>query len=123
MIKKGEMDGVLMPWAVVRVSSLLSQQDNVVEDQGAAGDGPVEHGAATSQLPAGQDVDEPVYTKENVRLEPFQTQIVECRVKPLIRESAQVMVTPLRAGATQSGGGQGHCPRDCMFYMCTLGSR
>ena len=42
--------------------------------------------------------------KENVRLGPFQTQILECRVKPLIGESTHVMVTPLRAGETQPGG-------------------
>ena len=30
--------------------------------------------------------------------------ILECRVKPLIRESTHVMVTPLRAGETQPGG-------------------
>ena len=51
-----------------------------------------------------QDLDGPVFMKENVRLGPFQTQILECRVKPLIRESAHVMVTPLRAGETQPGG-------------------
>ena len=103
VIKEGEVDRLLMPWAVVRASSLLSQRDTVAEDQGAAGDGPVEHGAMASQLPAGQDVDEPVYIKENVKLGPFQTQIVECRVKPLIGESTQVMLMPLRAGAAQPG--------------------
>ena len=29
---------------------------------------------------------------------------MECRVKPLIEESAQVMVTPLKAGVAQPGG-------------------
>ena len=42
--------------------------------------------------------------KENARLGPFQTQILECRVKSLIGESAHVMVMPLRAGAAQPGG-------------------
>ena len=42
--------------------------------------------------------------KENVRLGPFQTQIPECRIKPLIGKSAHVMVTPLRAGESQLGG-------------------
>ena len=122
MIKEGEMDRLSMPWAMARVSSLLSQQSTVVEDQGAAGDGPVEHGAMAPLLPVGQDVDEPVYIKENVRLGPFQTQIMECRVKPLIGESAQVMVMPLRAGTTQPRG-CGCCPQDCMFYTHTIGSR
>ena len=110
VIKEGEMDRLLMPWVVARASSLLSWQGTVVEDQGVVGDGPVEHGAVASQLPVGQDVDEPVCIKENVKLRPFQTQIVECRVKPLIGESAQVMVMPLRARATKPGGGMATAP-------------
>ena len=66
------MDRLSMPWAVVRVSSLLSQWGTVVEDQVVVGDGPVEHGAMASQLPVGQDVDKPVYIKEIVRLGLFQ---------------------------------------------------
>ena len=88
----------------MRASSLLSWQGTVAEDQGAVGDGPIAHGAVAFQLPVGQDVDEPVYIKVNVKLRPFQTQIMDCRVKPLIGESTQVMVMPLRAGATQPKG-------------------
>ena len=33
----------------------------------------------------------------------FQTQILECKVKPLTGESAHVMVAPLRAGESQPG--------------------
>ena len=51
-----------------------------------------------------QDLDEPVFMKENVRLGPFQTQILEYKVKPLIGERTHIMVTPLRAGETQPGG-------------------
>ena len=104
VIKEGEMDRLSMPWAVAKASSLLSRQGTVVEDQGVARNGPIDHGATASQLPVGQDVDEPVYIKENVRLGPFQTQIMECGVKPLIGESTKMMVMPLRAGATQPGG-------------------
>ena len=42
--------------------------------------------------------------KENVRLGPFQTQILECKVKPLTGESAQVMVMPLKAEESQLHG-------------------
>ena len=122
MIKESEMDRLSMPWAVARTSSLLSRWGTVAEDPGAAGDGPTEHRPTASQLPAGQDIDKPVYMKENVKLGPFQTQILECWVKPFIGESAQVMVTPLSAGATQPGG-HGCCPQDCIFYMHTLGSK
>ena len=90
MIKESEMDWLSTSWAVVRVSHLLSRHGTVAEDLGVAGDGPTEQGAKTSELHVGQDLDEPIYMKESVRLGPFQTQILECRVKPLIGESAQV---------------------------------
>ena len=101
VIKEGEMDRLSMLWVVVRASSLLSQQGTVVKDQGAVGDGPVEHGTLASQFPASQDVDEPIYIKE----------IVECRVKPLIGKSTQVMVMPLKAGAAQPEGDMATAPR------------
>ena len=72
----------------------------VVADPGVAGDGPVEEGAAAAKPPMGPDLDKPVFVRENVRLGLFQTQILECSVKPLIRESTHVMVMPLRAGET-----------------------
>ena len=77
-----------------------------MEDQGAAGDGSMVEGSATSELSDGLNVDEPVRMKENVRLGPFQTQILECRMKPLIGESTEVMVTPLKAGEFQLDGAQ-----------------
>ena len=69
-----------------------------------ASDDPAEEGAAAAEPPMGPDLDEPVFVRENVRLGLFQTQILECRVKPLIGESTHVMVMPLRAGETQPGG-------------------
>ena len=45
VIKEGEMDRLSMPWVVARASSLLSRWGTVVEDQGAVGDGSIEHGA------------------------------------------------------------------------------
>ena len=105
MIKESEMDRLSTPWAMVRASHLLSWQGTVVEDLGMAGDVPMEQGAVVLKPPTSQDLDEPVFMKENVRLGPFQTQILECRVKPLIGESAHIMVTPCRAGETQPSGG------------------
>ena len=86
------------------------------KDQGMAGDSPVGEGASESSLAL--DVDEPIFMKENIRLGPFQTQILKCRVKPLIGESTQVMVTPLRAGESQPGG-MHPLPPDCMSCMHT----
>ena len=81
VIKESEMDRLSTPWAMVRASRLLSQRGTVAEDLGMAGDGPAEEGAAAAEPPMGQDLDEPVFVKENVRLGPFQTQILEYRVK------------------------------------------
>ena len=44
--------------------------------------------------------------KENVRLVPFQTQILECKTRPLLGKSTHVMEMPLKAGASQPGGVQ-----------------
>ena len=75
-----------------------------MEDQGTDGDGSADKGAVVPELSLGLDMDEPVLMKENARLGPFQTQILECRIKPLIGESTHVMVMPLRAGESKPGG-------------------
>ena len=96
VIKESELDRLSTSWAMARASHLLSRQGTVVEDPCVALDGPAEEGAATPESPVGWEVDEPVFMKENVRLGPFQTQILECKVKPLIGESTHIMVIPLR---------------------------
>ena len=71
VIKESEMDRLLTPWVMVRGSHLLSQWGTVVANLGMGGDGPVEEGAAAAEPPTGQDLDEPVFMRENVRLGPF----------------------------------------------------
>ena len=63
----------------------------------ARGEGstPVDEGASVAS--PDQELDEPVFMKESLRLGPFQTQIIECKTKPLLGESVHMMVTPLRA--------------------------
>ena len=122
VIKESEMDRLSTPWAMVRASCLLIQWGTVVEDLGMAGDDPTEQGAMALKPRTSQDLNEPVFMKEIVRLGLFQTQILECRVKPLIGESAHIMVTLLRAGETQPGG-HNLCLIGCMFCTHTLGSR
>ena len=39
-----------------------------------------------------------------MKLGPFQTQIIECKTKPLLGDSAHVMVMPLKAGEAQPDG-------------------
>ena len=119
MIKESEMDRLSTPWAMVRASCLLSRWGTVVEDTGTARDGPMEKGAAAPEYPMGQDLDEPVFMKDNVRLGPFQTLILKCKVKPLIGESAQVMVMPLKVGESQPGGAWPLPPR----IACSPGSK
>ena len=76
----------------------------MLDDQGTAGGGPMDETAAAPESPLSLDVDEAILMKENIRLGPFQTQIIECRVKPLIGKSGHVMVLPLKAGESQLGG-------------------
>ena len=104
VIKESELDRLSTPWAVVRASCLLSRQGTVVEDQGAARDGPTDKGAIATETSLGLDMDEPIPMKENVRLGPFQTQILECRIKSLIGESTHVMVMPLGQGSPSQFG-------------------
>ena len=91
----------------------------MAEDPGTAGDGLMELGALVLKLPASQDLDEPVLMKENVRVGPFQTKILECRVKPLIGESAHIMVTFLRAGEAQPGSARPLPPHLHVLHMYT----
>ena len=44
------------------------------------------------------DVDELVTVRESMHLGPFQTKIIEGRFKPLFKDKAHVMITPLKVG-------------------------
>ena len=50
------------------------------------------------------EIDKPIFIKESMKLDPFQTQIIEYRTRPLLGESAHVMITPLKAGKVQPDG-------------------
>ena len=93
IIWESKIDHFSTPWAMARVAQLLSCQKSTaililgsVETQaeGASG-GPQE-----------VDVDELVTVRESVHLGPFQTKIIEGWVKPLLGDTAHVMITPLR---------------------------
>ena len=75
VIKESELDRLSTSLAMMRASHLLSRWGTVVEDPGMAGDGPAEEGTTSPEYPTSQEVDEPVFMKENVRLGLFQTQI------------------------------------------------
>ena len=58
--------------------------------------------------------------EERVKLGLFQTKIIECKTKPLLGESAHVMVTPLKAGEAQPGGVQPLPPGLHILHVYTL---
>ena len=90
---------------MARATHLLSMWGTAVVDSGAAGDGPTEEGEATPESSQSSEINELIFMKENMRLGPFQTQILKCRTRPLLGESAYVMVMPLKVGESQLGGG------------------
>ena len=46
-------------------------------------------------------MDELITVRESIRLSPFQTEIIEGWVKPLLGDTGQVMIMPLKAGEGQ----------------------
>ena len=54
-----------------------------------------------SRGPQEVDMDELVMVRESVHLGPFQTKIIGGWVKPLLRDTAHIMITPLRVGEGQ----------------------
>ena len=84
------------------MSHLLSRHEIIDLGKGAVG------GMEEAQTPSAEStdkgIDEPILVKEHVKLGPFQTQILECKVKPLLRETALMMVCPIRVGETQLAG-------------------
>ena len=98
IIWESEIDCLSMPWAMVRMAQLLSCQKNTAvltagnmetQTEGASG-GPQE-----------VDMDELVMVRETVRLRPFQTEIIKGWVKPLLRDTAHIMVMLLKVGEGQ----------------------
>ena len=93
VIWESEIDCLSMPWAMARVVQLLSCWKSTAvlilgsvetQDEGA------------SRGPQEADMDELVIWRECVHLGPFQTKIIEGRVKPLLGDTAHVMITLLR---------------------------
>ena len=66
VIKESEMDRLLTPWVMIRASCLLSWWGTVAADLGAVRDSPMEEGAAAAEPLMGQDLDEPVFMRENM---------------------------------------------------------
>ena len=102
IIKESEIDRLSVLWAMTQALPLLSKCGTTNLDERAVG------GMDQAQTPSAEStdrgIDEPVLVKEPVRLGPFQTQILECKVKPLLGETTFVMVCPIKVGEIQLAG-------------------
>ena len=94
-----EIDCLSMPWAMARMAQLLSCWKSMVVFT------PGNEGKAQSEGASGRpqevDVDELVTVRESIRLGLFQTEIIEVWIKPLLGDTAHVMIMPLKAGGGQ----------------------
>ena len=106
VIKESELDQLSTPWAMTWVPRLLCHHGTAAPEARDEASPPVDEGATMSVASLDQEIDEPVFMKESLRLGPFQTQIIECKTKPLLGESAHVMITHLRACEAQPDGVQ-----------------
>ena len=70
------------------------------ESEGA-GSFPSEGGATATKTSQGQEIDESIVMKESMKLGLFQTQIIECKTKLWLGESAHVIMTPFKSGEAQ----------------------
>ena len=93
VIQESKIDSLAMPWSTMRVAQLLSCQFGVAAHASEGAEAPVE--GASGGSPEGS-VDKLVTVRESVRLGPFQTEIIEGRVKTLLGYTSHMLITPLR---------------------------
>ena len=91
VIRESEIDHLSMPWSTMRVARLLSCQLGMAIPTSEGMETPVE--GASGGSPEGS-INELVTVRESVHLGPFQTEIIEGRVKPLLGDTSYVMITP-----------------------------
>ena len=104
VIKESELDQISTSWVMMWASHLLCWHGTVAPEAGDTGSAPADEGATTSMASPDQEMDKPVFMKESLKLGLFQSQIIECKTKPLLGESAHVMIMPLRACEAQPDG-------------------
>ena len=102
VIRESEINRLSVPWAMTQMLRLLSRHGTADLSEGAVGG---EEEAQTLSVESNdQGIDEPILVKEHVKLGLFQTQILECKSKPLLGETALMMVCPIRVIETQLAG-------------------
>ena len=104
VIKESELDQLSTSWAMTWVPCLLCCHGTAAPEAGDEASSPVDEGATTSVASPDQEIDEPVFMKVSLRLGLFQTQIIDCKTKPLLGESAHVMIMPLKVCEAQADG-------------------
>ena len=98
VICKSKTDSLTMPWSTTRVVQLLSCWLGMVVP-GPEGAETLEEGACGGSPEV--NVDELVMVWESVHLGPFQTEIIEGQVRPLLGSTSYVMITSLKAECQQ----------------------
>ena len=99
IIWESEIDHLSTPWATARMVQLLSYQKSTANlTPGNAGEAQSE---GASGGPQEVDMDELVMVRESICLGPFQTEIIEGWIKPLLGDMAHIMITPLKVGEGQ----------------------
>ena len=98
VIRESEIDNLTTPWSTVRLAQLLSCQLGTVIPSPEGVETP-EEGACGGSPEV--NVDELVTVWESICLGPFQTEIIEGHVKPLLGSTSYVMITPLKAEGRQ----------------------
>ena len=94
VIWESEIDCLSMLWATVRMAWLLSCHRSMAVPTSGGAETRVE--GASGGPPEG-NINELVMVQESICLGPFQTEIIEGQVKPLLRDTSHMMITPLRA--------------------------
>ena len=93
VIQESKIDSLAMPWSTTRVARLLSCWLGTAVPAVDGTDTPVE--GANGGSPE-WSIDELVTVQESVCLGPFQTEIIEGQVKPLLGYTSYMMITALK---------------------------
>ena len=104
---------------MTQVPCFLCRHGTAAPKAGDEASSPMDEGATASVASPDQEIYEPIFMKESLRLGPFQTQIIECKTKPLLGESAHMMITPLRACEAQPDGVQPLLPGLHVLHVYT----
>ena len=94
VIYESEIDSLATPWSTMRVARLLSCRLGMANPTSEGAETPGEGASGGSPE---RSIDELVTVWESVCLGPFQTEIIEGWVKPLLGSTLYVMITPLKA--------------------------